>query len=105
MARQEWKDKLNTKNVDEIMNEYNPIFMVTDESVPQERKEDMHKAQHLNMNYFVNTSGREFSTNSAVLMAMLIAHGLVNEMQWDKYEYPRARIAKGTTTRMMLVLV
>ena len=42
MARQEWKDKLNTKNVDEIMNEYNPIFMVTDESVPQERKEEMH---------------------------------------------------------------
>ena len=101
MARQEWKDKLNTKNVDDIMNEYNPIFMVTDDSVPQEIRDDMHKAQHQNMNYFVNTSGNEFSTNSAVLMAMLIAHGLVNEMQWDKYEYPRARIANGTTAHKM----
>ena len=34
-------------------------------------------------------------------MAMLIAQGLVNEMQWDKYEYPRARIAKGTTANKM----
>ena len=55
MARQEWKDKWNNKDADYIMNERNPIFIVTDESVPQERKEDMRKAQHLNMNYFVNT--------------------------------------------------
>ena len=32
---------------------------------------------------------------------MLIAHGLVDEMQWDKYEYPRARFRKGTTANTM----
>ena len=105
MIRQEWRDKLNQKSIDDIMKEHNPIFMVTNESVPHERREGMHKAQHMNMNYFVDTSGNELTTNSAVLMANLVAHGLVNEMQWDKCEYPRARIAKGTTANKMEEIV
>ena len=51
----------------------------------------------MNMNYFVNASGNELITNSVVIMATLIAHGLVHEMQWDKCEYPKARIARTAT--------
>ena len=55
----------------------------------------------MDMNYFVNTSGKELMTNSAVLMATLIAHGLVNEMQWDKRDHPKARIARTATMSEM----
>ena len=36
MVRPEWKNKLSHKNVDEILKEYNPIFIVTDDSVSQQ---------------------------------------------------------------------
>ena len=44
MVRQEWKDKLDKKDIGEIMKDYNPIFVVTDNSMTEERKEEMHKA-------------------------------------------------------------
>ena len=75
-----------------------PLFVVTSLHQPVDVRKMLHEEQHRNMRYFIDVMGNEIVTNSAAVMSLLKAEGIVDAVI-EQGHFPRGVIAQRTAAK------
>ncbi len=72
----------------------NPLFTIVDDSMKENTKRERRHQQHVNMKYFIDVSKEHITTNSAVVMSMLLTEGAVQSIDRSNDAFPAGTVVK-----------
>ena len=96
---QEKARRRNETQVREVFVKENPLFTVVDGTMQAGIKQNIKQQQHKNMKYFIDVAAESITTNSAVVMSMLIAEGAVQSVSNSPDGFPTGRVPANTSAK------
>ena len=95
-TRPDMKRVRSETQIREVFVKENPLFTVVDATIPAEIKQAIKHQQHKNMKYFIDVAEGTITTNSVVVMSMLIAEGVVQSVLNNSDGFPTGKIPANT---------